>query len=183
MMELQGTEGLQQYFNDTLAILDAAIVVAGEGLTGDVANRVHVDGQATDGGKIGAGYSTKPFFALTRNFAKRGYPGALVSSTGISVRLPNGYKDFREFSGRQTGFVDLKYSGHLQTSYRFVKDGKGAYAVGFIGAQSADFQGVTAKEKAGYLENLYGKEIFTPTTKEIDNFFGDIAFEWRNRST
>jgi hypothetical protein len=189
MIEIQGLEGVLEYFQGSLKVLDAAIVIGGEGLAGDMANRVHLDGIASDGGDIGPNpstgevYSSKPFFALTRNFAKRGYPANLVSGTGFSVQLPHGYRDFREFSGRQVDRVDLKYSGHLQTSYRFVRDKSGAYRIGFLGEQTPGDQGTTAAQKAAYLEGLYQKDIFSPTEEEIDNFFGDIAFEWSSRSS
>jgi hypothetical protein len=180
---IAGLDGVRQYIQDTLNVLDQAIIIAGEGLAGDMANRVHVQGHDSNDSPIGNGYSTKPYFALIRNFASVGrIPANLISSTGVSVQLPAGYSDFRAFSGRQTKKVDLKYSGHLQTSYRFVRNDLGAYRIGFLGEQTPDKQGASAAEKAAHLESLYQKEIFSPTKKETDNFFADVSFEWANRS-
>ena len=186
---VEGIDEILQYFDDTLNVLDAAIVIAGEGLAGDMANRVHKDGQATDGGPIGPNpntgevYSTKPFWADPRDFAKKGFPQGLLSSTGGSVQLPEGYKDFRAFSGRQVSKVDLRYSGNLQTSYRFTRLGNMSYGVDLLGKGTPPSRGISAAQKAAHLESLYDKEIFSPMAAEYDSFIDDIEFEWANRST
>lgn len=180
---IQGLEGVLQWLNGSRQILDEAIVIAMEGLVGTMGNRIHVEGLASDGGPISSGYSTKPFFALTKDFVNKGrIPKALISSTGQSVQLPAGYQDFRRFSGRQVDKVDLKYTGHLQTSLRSTVLEAGAYAVGFVGTQKAGQFGSTAAAKAGYLEGLYGKDIWTPSEQELDETYQAVLFEWVNRS-
>lgn len=178
---IEGIDGIIDFLYGSRIVVDQAIRVAGESLVGDMANRIHIDGLDSNGNKIADSYSSKPFWATLDSFVNKSrVPKRLISKSRKSVQLPEGYKSFRAFSGRRTDTVDLRYTGHLQSSYRFIAETDDTYKVGFIGAQESP-DGLTAAQKAAYLEGLYKKPIFTPTNEEIDNFFETVAYEWRTR--
>lgn len=179
-MPLEGLDDVLTYFDEVGNIALDAVALGGEGLAGEVSQRIHKQGRDSAGGKIADGYSKKPYFTSVDRLPSTGrIPKNLISGGGKWVKLPDGYSSLRKFSGRGQK-VDLRLTGHLQTSLRFKIEPDGL-SLGFLGSDGDD-QGVTAAEKAGLLENLYGKEIFTPSDTEIENFYLDVVFEWTTRT-
>lgn len=177
----QGLDDILDYFDNLSGIAIDAVVLGGQGLAGEVSNRIHKRGLDSSGNPIAPGYSTKPYFTdIKRLPSTGGIPSENISKNGRWVRLPKGYSDLRRFS-RRGQKVDLKLTGHLQTSLRFRIEPDGI-SLGYIGSGQTDGQGVTAGEKAGFLEALYGKDIFNPSDDEIENFFLDVNFEWTTRT-
>ena len=178
----QGFDELIQFVDDFNEKLLSATIIAGQGLLGDLLNRVHREGRATDGSPIGSGgYSRTPFYAAMDDFINRGsIPKDKVSKNGKWVQLPEGYKSFREYSGRQTDFVDLKYTGTLQNSMLLVQTENG-FAIGYPQQNQPGDEGTREGTDPATLslelEERYGKDIFAASQSEIDNFLGDIIYE------
>jgi hypothetical protein len=179
-MPLEGLESVLDYFDTMSDVAYEATIIGGESLAGDMSNRIHKQGKDSAGSNIAEGYSTKPYFTDIERLPSTGrIPKNLISKNGRWVRLPKGYSDLRRFSGRGQR-VNLDLTGHLRTSLRFRIEPEG-FSLGFLGGDSDD-SGVTAGEKAGFLESLYNKDIFTPSDEEIDEAVKDITFEWVNRN-
>ena len=114
----------------------------------------------------GTGYSDKAYFALLKDFVNKGsVPNRFVSKTGKSVQLPKGYESFRQFSGRQTNFVDLNYSGVLFNSVLCEQTQEG-FKVGIIGGRGGD--SVSAVEKAEFADSRNGSKVFAAAQREVD---------------
>ena len=106
--------------------------VAAFAVIAEYKNRIFVEGRATDGAGIGQ-YSTVPFYQNPTKLTG-------VSSAGVTPQgktgqsrfkngnphktryLPQGYKELRELTGRQSGYVDLNFSGALERSIKVVQD-------------------------------------------------------------
>lgn len=178
----QGFDELIQFVDDFNEKLLAATIIAGQGLLGDLLNRVHREGLATDGSPISSsGYSDNPFYAAIEEFINRGsIPKDKISQNGKWVQLPDGYKSFREYSGRQTNFVDLKYTGTLQNSMLLVQTENG-FAIGYPQqnqpGDEGTREGTDPATLSQELEERYGKDIFAASRSEIDNFLADIIYE------
>ena len=175
----KGFDELIEFVEQIRPAMVRATIIAGQGLLGDVLNRIHVDGKATDGGEIGEeGYSTTPFYTAMDSFINRGgIPKENISKNRLWVQLPEGYKSFREYSGRQVSFVDLKYTGGLQNSMLLIQTDTGmiiGYPQQMVGTSEG---GIGPDELSEILEDQYGKDIFTPSEDEVDNFFSDFLFE------
>lgn len=141
--------------------------------------RVHERGEATDGSKL-SGYSDKPYFTSLAAFVnKSGIPSDLVSENKKWVQLPEGYKSFRKFSGRQIKYKSLRYTGLMEKSYNLLpKAGNAGFQTGFIGdSQRVDENGVTAGQKMGFAESREGKAIINPNDAELDLVMRAILLE------
>jgi hypothetical protein len=106
--------------------------VAAFNVIAEYKNRIFVEGRTTDGTQIGQ-YSTVPFYQNPNKL-----PG--VSSAGVTPQgktgqsrfkngnphktryLPQGYKELRELTGRQSATVDLNFSGSLERSVKVVQE-------------------------------------------------------------
>jgi len=130
-------------------------------------NRVFVEGRTSDGSPIGQ-YSTKPFYQN---------PNALigVSSSGVKPKgkngrsrfksgkpkktryLPQGYKELRELTGRQSETVDLNFSGSLERSVRVVQLENQAFV---------RFTVASEIEKIEANERRFGVDIITASDEE-----------------
>lgn len=142
--------------------------------------RVHARGEATDGSKLSS-YSEKPYFTSIDRFANRGgIPSDLISKNKKWVQLPDGYKSFRAFSGRQTRQKDLRYTGLLEKAYKLIPraDGNG-FQTGYIGSgqESDPISGVTPGQKMGFMEAREGKSIINPNDQELELVEQAILFE------
>lgn len=162
---------IQEFLASLPLKVEQASEVAGFNLVASSVNRVHAQSKDSSGNPItsvqGTGYSTKPFFALTKDFVSRsGIPSTLISKSGKSVQLPEGYKSFRNFSGRQTQSIDLEYSGKTRLEYRHrVKDS--GFIAGYISEESGN--------RMSYAEKRHGSSIIGPTPEEIDGIALDYA--------
>lgn len=75
------------------------------------------------------------------------------------------YAGIRVDKGRQISRVDLTMTGRMMLDYHLTERTKRSVGVGFISEESDD--------KAGYLEDYYGVEIFVPSEKEEDEIMDD----------
>jgi hypothetical protein len=75
------------------------------------------------------------------------------------------YAKVRKEAGRQTGRVDLNMTGDMLLNYNLTEQEKRMVGVGFI-SDDAD-------EKAEWLEEYYGAEIFVPSEQEEDDIMND----------
>jgi len=142
--------------------------------------RVHSRGEATDGSKLSS-YSEKPYFTSIDRFANRGgIPADLVSKNKKWVQLPEGYKSFRAFSGRQTKQKDLRYTGLLEKAYKIIPNPEGnGFKTGYIGSgQEPDpVSGVTPGQKMGFLEAQEKKSIINPNDEELQLVIDAVLVE------
>jgi hypothetical protein len=110
--------------------------VAAFAVIAEYKNRIFVEGLTSDGSQIGQ-YSTRPFYQNPN--ALIGVAASGVSPEGKSGKsrfkngnthktkyLPRGYAELRELTGRESGKVDLNFSGSLERSIKVVDDGEGA---------------------------------------------------------
>lgn len=75
------------------------------------------------------------------------------------------YAGLRVEKGRQIGRVDLTMTGRMMLDYNLTERSKRMVGVGFLSDES--------DEKAGYLEDYYGSEIFVPSIREEDEIMDD----------
>ena len=59
----------------------------------------------------------------------------------------------------QTSYVDLRVYGELQSSFVVERSGNTSYSIGFDNSEDADI--------AGYMEEHFGKDIWEPSTQEL----------------
>lgn len=119
--------------------------------------RVFNDGKATSGAKIGS-YSTTPGYYGSETFIKKskfkpgGNPEAKRKKKNpITMYIGSGYSGLRTLNGRQTGYVDLQYSGDLFESIQVSTDA-GSPVLKIISSKEADI--------SEGLEERFGKTIF-----------------------
>jgi hypothetical protein len=148
--------------------------VAAFAVIAEYKNRIFVEGRATDGAQIGqfstygGGYSTEPFYQNPTKLTG-------VSSAGVTPQgktgqsrfkngnphktryLPQGYKELRELTGRQSGYVDLNFSGALERSIKVVQDGARA-----VIRYTSDFEA----EKMTGNEDRFGQLIHELSVEE-----------------
>jgi len=153
--------------------LQKGLAIAGNNILAQQLVRIHEDGLASNGSKIGD-YSTKPYFTSADRFVNKS--GIPADQRGKKwVQLPEGYKSFRQYSGRQTQYIDLDYSGVMRQSYR-VEIENLAFKLGYFGG-SGSTDGVTANEKMAYAEKRHGGPIVAPTKAEETGIIEDILTE------
>ena len=137
--------------------------------------RVPARGKATDGSQIGNGYSDKAYFTSIDRFVSRGgIPKENISKNKKWVQLPEGYKSFREYSGRQTRYVDLDYTSLMRQSYRMLPVSDG-FELFYDGATNAQSKGVTPIQKMRYAETNFGKEIISMSREERQDVVDDYS--------
>lgn len=139
---------------------------AGANLLKEQIARIHERGEASDGSQIGT-YSEAAYFTSIDSFVnKSGIPDDEISKNGKWVQLPEGYKSFRDFSGRQTRFVDLDYTSLMRQSYQvdILPDG---FQLFYLGTTNEQSKGVTPIQKLRYAENNFGKDIIAPSLDEV----------------
>lgn len=149
----------------------ASVVVAAS-LLADIKTRVFEKSTDTSGAEIqntkradpGTGYSTRPYFTNEDQLVSK--QRAPKPSKGGWIELPEGYKSFREFSGRQTDRIDLDYTSILRQGLIFEPTTAG-FEIGFIGGSPSRSGGATVIEKANFAEHRNGAPIFEPSEKEI----------------
>lgn len=132
-----------------------------------VTKRIHEEGIATDGSKIG-NYSTKPIYVNPDNAAGKRFQPAGKNSKEPKFKngqprktryFAGGYNDFKTTIGRNTlGSVNLSLSNDMNTKTSVIATEKG-YGIGW----NED----TYVKRAEYLETKYQKRIWSLTTEEI----------------
>ena len=123
----------------------------------DFSERVFEDGLDSKGQKIGT-YSERPFKLKPEEL--KGYAGLLPVGRLKNTYFKGGYKEFREKLGREGDFVNLDLTGSLRLSVK-VGQKNGKIAVGIIGKSEV--------KKARDNEQHFGKDIFSPSKKELEN--------------
>lgn len=155
------------------ASLSNAHAIAGSNLLVDQIVRIHQRGEASDGTKLGNGYSEKAYFtSLDRFISKGGIPKENISKNNKWVQLPEGYKSFREYSGRQTAYVDLDYTSLMRQSYR-MRPTESGFELFYDGATNPQSKGVTPIQKMRYAEANFGKKIVSMSEDEKLNVLND----------
>jgi hypothetical protein len=138
----------------------------------DYKERIFVRGLNSAGKRIGQ-YSTTPFYINPKAESLRGVKRGGIKPQGKfgQVRFKNGkrhktkylgsgYRQLRQLTGRQSGFVDLNFSGaSLQTLQTGVKSGRLIF--GFTNAQR---QVILEAQ-----ETRYNTLIFRPTATERED--------------
>lgn len=125
-----------------------------------VTQRIFVDGQEGDGNKIGSYESTKPLYVspskAPRKFTPKGVDGKSKFKNGKPHKTGyfESYKDFRGKMGRETGFVNLKMTGNLQSDFRssLTKEGTGFFVAGIGRPENLG-------KVAGIIDK-YGEDVF-----------------------
>lgn len=143
-----------------------AHIVAGANLVASQVQRIHERGEATDGSQIGTYSEAAYFTSINRFVSEGGIPKDKISKNGRWVKLPEGYTSFRQYSGRQTNYVDLDYTSLLRQSYRFAPTVSG-FQTGYDGKTNRESAGVTPIEKMRYAEKNFGKKIISPSDQEV----------------
>lgn len=162
---------------------EGIVVSAGYSLLGAIKNRIIKDGKNSSGAQIGT-YSTKPAYYPRGAFIKKGAfkpqgKNQIFAQDGTrnkkikrdkgrkTMYLPEGYKELRQIQGRESGFVNLEYSGDLMLSYQGEPTDT-AMLLGFTKESQL-------KKKEG-LEGRYG-DVFHATKEEIDAYNKEVIEE------
>lgn len=110
---------------------ERVIIVAATTLVSSINRRIIRRGLKTDGTKIGK-YSEKPFYASPKLFivksknkltGKTGKKKFKNGKTHKTMFLATGYKQLREIQGRESGFVNLEYTGSMMNDYKVGRSG------------------------------------------------------------
>lgn len=165
---------LQQRENDIRLVAANAVLAS-------FLERIFEKGKATDGSPIGK-YSKKEIWikvpidgVSNANFEKIGKPKKKKGDTEKkayptkeTMYFPNGYKEFKEKSGRKSNKVNLYLTGDLFLS---VKLGQTAdkTVIGIVSEEE--------KEKAEGNEKRFGKEIFSLSNDEKQLYFRTVNKE------
>ena len=157
----------------------------GISLLGDVKTRIHENGLASDGTKIGS-YSTKPMYVSVKANVGRSF-GRPIGKTGLSKfktgekkgkdhtsrYFPGGYNQYKTVIGRnQLGSVNLSLSGTLNNQLTLQATERG-YGIGWANAE--------LYKRAKALEKKYGKPIWMLTDEETGKTIS-IAKNFVNRA-
>ena len=122
-----------------------------EFLIGDIRKRTQSGKDANN--NIFKGYSTKPYFF---NIGSKGSP--------VYRTFENGYKEFRQFKGRQNNTVDLNFSGKMLSNITQTSNSKQAIIF---------FASTNQAEKAIGNQEKNKREFFKigDRSKQLINFF------------
>lgn len=172
-----------------------------------IKNRIQQTGEKAEGGQLGE-YSTSPSLVGSTSFRtktaankvlgskskRKARQWRTVKSGNKSVRLTileGGYKELRDLSGLQTGFVDLTYrdqtSGYEGMWSRIrliVKEvAPGKILIG-LEPDQLDSEGNSLPDRISALNKKYGTNILAPSAQEIqdgveylEEVISDLIFE------
>ena len=180
------TEIDTKFFDNMIEATQKAAAIAGTTARALVVGRVFGNGQAADGSSIGT-YSTKPVHVGASSFLTKGGAAKVLGSNAKRRKLygaakasgeaqfipksrpgpggkgaiffPEGYKGIRKADGRQTQFVDLRYTGQMQNDFHSIPTRTG-FNMGFLTSNNG------AKMRGN--EKRFGKEIATLSQAEIN---------------
>jgi hypothetical protein len=166
-------------FRDT-QISERILIAGATAMLANLTDRIFDDGLATNEQQISPKYRWQKKKYTREDF--QGVKGARFSAnTTVKDRktgketpamfIADGYEGFRRLAGRQTSYVDLELSGSLRNSIQVGKQGDNV-VIGITSAKES--------EKRKKLEKLYKKDIFKPSTADIqeanDAIFEEIKF-------
>lgn len=176
------TTNLNQIAAEILAEIEPekqlnAIRVGALSMLALVRSRIHQDGLASDGNKIGD-YSTSPIYisasanpgrSFAPNTGKTGRDRFADGRPHKSKYFSGGYSQFKTEIGRnELGSVNLSLSGQLDNQLQLIETNSG-YGYGW--------QDTEKLERAEALESKYSKEIWMLTDSEIDQYADIIVDE------
>ena len=136
--------------------------------------RIFGQGLDSNDNKIAPGYRSNK-----QKYVKDDFAGTISSkfSPNTTVTKRNGqkvpamkfanYAAFRRYVGRQTAYVDLSLSGSLQFSIQTGESG-GIVVIGITSIEES-------KKRKTIEGKLYGKDIFKPSTTDIQEGSGAIT--------
>lgn len=165
--------------NITQQALQSVFVPAASKLLAVTKNRIIRQGTASDGSTIGS-YSTKASYYNRNAFIRKsafkpiGKTGQRQFKNGKphkSMFVPTGYSGLRELQGRETGFVNVQYSGDLLLDYQ-QEVRKTEIVQGFTKRIESD------KRKG--LEKKYGKAIFGSNAEHIEAYKVEVITGLKN---
>ena len=109
-----------QNLNDIVGV--AALIE----LQGEQRQRIFAEGEKTNGGQIGPGYSQNPFTFEKEQFVRQS--SFKANTKDGKMFIAGGYEEFRKIQSRPTDKVYLKLSGSLERSLNVSKIGsEGVY--------------------------------------------------------
>jgi hypothetical protein len=109
--------------------------------------RIFVGGKDDKDSQIGQ-YSTKPASISKKNQARQ---------TGKTF-FPGGYAEYKSAIGKNPGYVNLQNTSQMFMDYSFHVLGSDSYGLGFHNQENYN--------KSQWMEDKYGKEIFSQSGKE-----------------
>jgi len=163
--------------------------------TAQMGERIFDDGLKTDGGSIGQ-YSTKPIYVNPETLTVKKSIGVKEGKTGEKIfksgkkkgephktkYLAGGYKELRDKVGRQSAFVDLRFSGEMRMD--FANSGSESAPATPRQINELEYQIRLDKQidqdKRSGMEEKYGT-IFTLSEPEKELFYKTIQFEFNNQ--
>lgn len=145
----------------------------------DIKTRIHENGIASDGSKIGS-YSTKPMYVGKKSNVGKDF-GRPIGKTGkskfkggkkkgedhTSRYFEGGYNQYKSAIGRNTiGSVNLSLSGQLNNQLT-IKPTENGYGIGWLGdTKKSGKKSLPMIDLAKALEKKYGKRIWGLTEEE-----------------
>ncbi len=166
--------------------MDKAFEIAVRSTHAQQMQRIFVDGERSSGAKIGKYNSTNQLYVNPKNAPRKFTPLGKNQKRSLKTTVFNiksqkarrvsikknfterktrwfsSYKDFRQFEGRESGFVNLTLFGKLQSDLAnsVIRLAPGRYALGVKNRANAD-------KLLGAIDK-YGLDVFKPSQKEKD---------------
>lgn len=159
-------------------ISGAAMTHGANELIGEMRTRIFSKGINSDGGQIGNSYSETPIYVPKEVFIRKGsFTAKGKENKGIfkngnerkTMHLEHGYKELREIQGRQTAFVDWRYSGSLEKSIEAVREDDKHILVAIT-------DGLESTKRKG-LEEKSNQTVFTPSESDMQHYENVMAIE------
>lgn len=175
---------------DTFAV---PLQIAAFTTTAKMGERIFDDGKKSDESPIGGQYSTKPIYVNPNTLTVKKSIGALTGKSGSGTfktgkkagekhktkYLAGGYEELRDKVGRQTSFVDLRFSGELRMDFGNDKQPAEPRKADELEYQIRLDKDINQKKREG-MEEKYGT-IFAVSEPEKEIFFKTMQFEFNNR--
>lgn len=161
--------------------------------TAKMGERIFDDGKKSDESPIGGQYSTKPIYVNPNTLTVKKSIGTLTGKSGSGTfktgkkagekhktkYLAGGYEELRDKVGRQTSFVDLRFSGELRMDFGNDKQPAEPRKADELEYQIRLDKDINQKKREG-MEEKYGT-IFSVSDQEKEIFFRTMQFEFNNR--
>lgn len=159
-MPVKGYDKLIAQVNKMLQA-DRVMTAAVNTVLAEQKKRIHQDGRDSSNNPIGK-YSTKPIH-ISRKRQSR--------NTGKTF-FPGGYREYKALTGKATsGSVVLRDTDQMMMDLGTHVLGRMEYGIGYSNPIN--------KQKADWMEQKYGKDIFSSTQEEDDLLIRVMEFELR----
>lgn len=167
--------------------------VAAFDVTAIMGQRIFDEGKKADGSDIGSKYSDTPIYVnpdkltVNKNIgAKTGKTGERIFKSGAKKGQPHktkylagGYEELRNKTGRQTNFVDLRFSGELRQDFSNDQSIAQPRKINELEYQIRLDKEINQKKRLG-MDEKYGT-IFKTSDEENALFFETIGREFRKQ--